>query len=222
MADARIYRGGSPDVRVRMCEDDFPQFNPPLEMTHKKNTPPYDSHADGAYGQGYFTLGMPIKPTLMDWQRRAFKEANLGVGDVIQCIQIPIDGYATGISFKCISSDPALAGATVKLVALERSYNSTTEMFETTPIPDVEDAATAQGYATPIDVSAPFKQQFFLWKDNGNGYVRPLCSTNMDSVIIIGIQIESLPTDTAIKIQDMLNDWYLSVKIQSFECLASY
>ena len=222
MADVRIYRGGSPDVRVLMCDDDYPQFNPPIEMVNYKHTPPYDSHADGAYGLGYFTLGMPIRPSLMDWQRRAFKDAKLAVGDVIQCIQIPIDGYATGISFKSVDPDARLAGATVKLVSLERKYNSTTEEFETVPTTFVEDAATAQGYTTPIPVDAEFRQQIFLWTDNGAGYVRPLCSANMDSVMIVGIRIEALPTDTTVKLEDMLGSWYMSVKIESFECLASY
>lgn len=222
MGDARIYKGGTGDVKYIMCDKDYPQFNPPLEMTHVKGTPPYDSHADGAYNIGYFTLGMPIFPSRDDWQYRAFDDAKLGVGDVIQCIQIPIDGFATAISFKCNAEDPRLAGATVKLVSLERKYNVTTGLWETTPTTTVEDAATAAGLGTPIDVSGKFKQMFSLWKDNGNGYTEPLWSKNMDSVMIVGIRIESIPTDTTVSIKDMLNDWYLVVKGESFDCPAGY
>ena len=72
MANISLYRGGTPVVKFMWCDKDHPVYTPPFRQRHEgttsnlfaderplAETPPYDSHADGAYNLGNFVIGMP-------------------------------------------------------------------------------------------------------------------------------------------------------------------
>lgn len=221
MSDVSIYKGGLPVINYMWCEGDYPQYTPPFYGINQLGTPPYDSHACGTYNLGYFTLGMPIRPALMSYQRNAMVAGSLEVGDIIRCIVIPVDHYVTYLNFKIVEEDTRLAGASVELTAQTVIKNAKDE-YVFTEVDNIEKAAIAQGYATPISLATKSNTMISLLNVVTSGtpavsYVRPLYATP-DTVIIIGIKIASLPTAAAVKIEDALNGWYLSVKTECFEC----
>lgn len=209
MSDASIYKGGRAVLNYMFCEGDYPQYTPPFGNTNIEGTPPYDAHACGAYNLGYFTIGMPIRPSLMKWQANALAAANLQVGDIIRCIVIPADHYVRAFNIKCVQEDERMIGATVmptaQLVTKDANGN-----FVWAEITDVEDAYTNAGYsAVPLD---EVSNAAVFFPGEKPLYVEP------DTAVVIGLRVESLPTDPTIAIEDALNGWYLSVKFECFEC----
>lgn len=230
MANLGLFRGGSPVVKYSWKDSDWAQFEPPFGQATLEDTPPYDSHADGAYNAGDFVLGFPLKPNLggMDWQRRALANAKLAVGDVLQLIWLPADHMATFLNIKSIGSDSNMAGATIALQhqTLSRDTDGNIEITDTDTL---STAITAQGGSNVFDLSAPFNQMVSLI-DVSSGYARPMYSTPplpaasasatpVHAVFhMFGIKILSLPTDTAITLDKMRKGVYLSLRMQAFEC----
>lgn len=236
MADVSLIKGGTPVIKYMWCENDYNQFEPPFGNAHIPLTPPYDAHVDGAYGSGaaYFTLGMPVRPNLvgMDWQRKAFADKNPQVDDFIDLLVIPEDHFVTAINFKIVESDARMAGATVALSARTVQLNAAGE-FVYTEIPDVEDAVAAQAVNSPIPVDKPYNAFVSLVKADG-GYAVPLyaapslpaadeaSSPVFGKTLVLGVKVVSLPTDNKVSFQHMMNGWYLSAKVQGFECPTHY
>lgn len=94
MANINMFRGGTPDFKGWFCRGDWPEFKPPFSAPHAAFTPPYDSHADAAYGQGYLNLHFPLVPNLADtyghnWMRTALKKVS-AIGDTIMLNWVPL------------------------------------------------------------------------------------------------------------------------------------
>lgn len=213
--NVNIFKGGTPVVQFPFCAGNYAQFEAPFINSPVHTFEAYTSHADGAYQIGYFTLGMPIRPSIMKYQRDALADANLAIDDIIRCVWIPADHYAKFLNFKVVGADSRLAGAAVSLTAEKVTRNAQGD-FEYTEMDDVETAATAQGLATPIKLDEASNTMLSLVA-NTDGYAQPLYS-GADAVIILGLKIVALPTDTKVKLYHALNAWYMSVKIEGFEC----
>lgn len=239
MADVVLYKGGTPEVKYMWCENDYAQFNPPFGRPNLKESPPYDSHMDGAYGSGlaYFTMGMPVRPNNgltggMLWQKKALADKDPQVDDFIDLLVIPQNHYVTSLNFKIMESDAHMAGASVTLSARELKSDGKGG-FTLTEISDVEDALTAQSVTTPIPIDKPCNVYVSLVKTD-TGYAVPLYANptipaaDDSSVptygrdIIIGVKVVALPTDSRFKLHNMLNGWYLSAKVAGFECPTYY
>lgn len=243
--DAKVYKGGSPVIQFPFCEGNYAQFEPPFSTVGVDKLEPYLSHADGAYQIGYFTLGMPIVPKWMPYQRAALADAALAVDDIIQCLWIPADHYAKFLNFKVVGDDPDLDGATVTLTAQSVTVDQN-GAFVYTEISDIEDAAAAQGAGAPIALDTDSNTMISLMKvatlaeldvtASGNavdtpgtvnvtgtaegdvvGYVQPLYSTP-ENWILVGLKIASLPHDVTVSLADAKNGWFLSLKVEGFEC----
>ena len=79
MANISLYRGGTPVVKFMWCDKDHPVYTPPFRQRHEgtisnlfaderplAETPPYDSHADGAYNLGNFVIGIHLLHVYVD------------------------------------------------------------------------------------------------------------------------------------------------------------
>lgn len=125
MAAINLFRGGSPDFKPGFCAGAFAEFTPPFSAPHFDFTPPYNSHADGALGQGYLNLQFPLVPNLQNndahkWMRNALQNVK-AVGDVIRLAWVPLRSYVVAQHFELTQGDALLNGVYVKPVA-ERVY----------------------------------------------------------------------------------------------------
>lgn len=240
MADVSLFKGGTPVVNYMWCEKDYAQFVPPFGRPNLQESPPYDSHMDGAYGSGlaYFTMGMPVRPNRgqigggMLWQKKALADKNPDVDDFIDLIVVPQNHYVTGINFKIMASDAHMAGAAVALTARKLTY-SADGTYELEEISDITDALAAQSQPSSIPVDVPCNV-FVSTVSTDTGYAVPLYANptvpptteggepTFGSDLILGVKVVSLPTDSNYKLHHMLNGWYLSVKVAGFECPTYY
>lgn len=231
MANINLVKGGTPGIRFMWCAGDYPEFAPPYNAVNYRDTPPYDGHMDGAYNLGHFTMGMPVKPNGvgMAWQRNMFLDRKPQVDDFIVLMALPEDHFVTAINFKIPDPDTRMAGATVALTAQEVTVDPVTGEYVYTEIMDVEDAVAAQGALSPIPVDNPANVFVSLMKTD-TGYAVPLYANpslmpatgqtqpTYGRYLLLGVKIVSLPTDAEVTFAHMLNGWYLSAKIQGFEC----
>lgn len=121
MATINMFRGGSPDFKPAFCGGAFAEFGPPFSSPHYDFTPPYNSHADGAQGQGYLNLWFPLVPNLQQndahkWQRNALENLS-AVGDIIRLAWVPLRSYVVAQHFELVQGDDLLNGVYVKPVA---------------------------------------------------------------------------------------------------------
>jgi hypothetical protein len=164
MADVQLYRGGTPEVKFMFCEGDPVRSGPPFGQIGFKKTPPYNAAADGCYIQKDHTLGRPFIPSDDEAVWNKFKAADPQVGEFLQCIVVPVNHYVDAVRFDINSPDPGLAGATVIISAQKVEWDPTAQAFVWTEIPDVVDAAAAQGKDTPIPLDVPSSTAIFLGK----------------------------------------------------------
>lgn len=243
MANINLYRGGTPVVRFMWNDTDYPQYQPPFSQTHMgtqsplfvdeqplEETPPYDSHADGAYNAGNFVLGMPIAPRVRGniAQRKALQANAIAVGDILQCMWLPEDHIATYVNLKSITLDSNMAGATIAL-CVQNAVPDANGEFTYTEDTDFADAVTAQVGTNSFNVAEPFNAFVSLFKADGD-YSVPMYSTpalpakdSSSSVTypvykVFGVKVLSLPTDTTVTFADMMKAIYLSVRMEAFEC----
>lgn len=150
MANIMMFRGGTPDFKSMFCAGEYAQFKPPFSAPHLDETPPYDSHADAAYGQGYLNLTFPLVPNLYrgndahHWQRTALSKLSK-VGDVIFLNWVPLRSFVVAQHFEVNRFDPKLEGVYVKPVAYRVAWDFTTEDWKWTAIADYATAVTASG-----------------------------------------------------------------------------
>lgn len=172
MATVNIFRGGTPLLRAYYCEDDAPQFEPPFSTPRLRGTPPFNSHADGAHGQGYLNLDFPLVPVLDDteahrWMQKGMKPLK-NVGDIIRLAWVPQRSYVTAIYCGVTDPDPAFSSVAVSLIAerVKFNFNSGTWVYTEDP-----DFATAMGTANVAQLyigdttQTPYMVKFFEGTD---------------------------------------------------------
>lgn len=239
MADVKLFRGGTPDVKFMYCEGDPVISGPPFGQIGFKHTPPYNAAVDGVYTHKDHTIGMPVIPFDFEWQRNNIKAANPQVGDFIQLILVPVNHYVDAVRFDVNAPDPGLAGATVAISAQKVEWDPATRAFVWAEITDVADAATAQSKDTPIALDVPSSTTIFL-SETSTGYAVPLyveplivvsgTAPNLNYVrhesggIMLGLKILSLPAPSVTahtSLEQAINDMYMSAKIHGFDCPAA-
>lgn len=246
MANISLYRGGTPEVKYIWSAADHPEYRPPFSQRHLgaqsdlfaderplEETPPYDSHADGAYNMGNFVIGLPVAPRTRGQvaQRKALQAQPLEVGDILQCIWLPEDHIATYLNLKSITNDANMAGATVALVVQNATPDKNGE-FHYAEDTDFADAVTTQVGSNSFAVDKPFNAFVSLFKTNGDYAVPmyskpalPVAHDASDGTLptyptykIFGLKILSLPTKSEVTFADMLSAIYMSLRMEAFEC----
>lgn len=240
MANIKLYRGGTPVVNFLWHENDAPEFKPPFSAqpvggTHgglfslSPDSPPYNSHAEAAMNKGNFVLGFPLYPVGvgMTWQEKLLAGAE--ADDIIQCIWVPEDHFATFLNLKSIRADANMAGATVALVAQKATFDPDAREFVYTEDPDFAAAVTAQAGTNVFDLSGTFNAFVSLFKTSGD-YAVPMYSdptlppasatgsVTFGNYYIFGLKILSVPTDQAVSLAQMRKGVYLSLRMEAFEC----
>lgn len=234
--NVKFFRGGTPETRYMWSERDYAKFGPDFATNTIEGTPPYDSHADGAYNLGSFVLGMPINPSIMKWQRDAIRDKKLAVGDRLWLFWIPEDHYGTFMNVKIAASDPKLAGASVKPVFAKYYYKgvpggSDDGSFDSRIVVP-SSSAIKQLNATYDDVEAvgaiaidePVNKVYpLIGADNVPlAYGVPSQGETNPYIPLVGFEIVSLPTDDTVTLDTMLNAIFVSLRLEAFECPTYY
>jgi hypothetical protein len=233
MADAQIYKGGTPIVRYGQGEGHPNLYRPPYGKHPFDKSPPFNAHYNGASGSVDYAAGMPFKPSELGWQRDNLKFARLGAGDVVQMIVVPCNHWITMVRFDVGTADPRMIGATAEITG-QRVEPAAADpydwrLFTTAVEPLFATAAAAQGL-TPIPLDVPSTTVLQL-TDVSTGYAVPLSvdpAFHMDpdmtlkrhetAALILGIRIVAMPTDTSVMIEDAYNDFYLTTRITGLQC----
>lgn len=149
MADVSLFRGGTADFKGWFRRGDYAEFTPPFNAPHMASTPPYNSHADAAYGQGYLNLHFPLVPhleetTAHEWMWNALKKLS-AVGDKIYTNWIPSRAYVDALHWELVKVDEELTGVYIKPCAVRVKFNFTTNEFEYEDNTDYDTMLTTAG-----------------------------------------------------------------------------
>jgi hypothetical protein len=142
MAIVNIARGGTPDFKGFMCEGQYAEFTPPYTSPHMPSTPPYDSQADAAFGQGYLNMDFPLVPNLggttgHQWMQNALKKIR-NQNDVILTNWVPMRSYLESYFIEVVTTDPNLDGVYITPVAYRIKWDFVTQSW-------IEEEVTAHG-----------------------------------------------------------------------------
>lgn len=237
MASVNLFRGGTPVFRAYHCEQDFAEWQPPISSPRLRGTPPFNSHADGAHGQGYLNLDFPLVPNLDDteahrWMCKALANVS-AVGDIIRIAWVPERSYLESVYLELADPDPSLAGVAVALVAERIRVNFATHEFYFGEDPNF---TTAMGTAnvSQLDLGdttqTPYMLNFFETKEQklatfGHNIVRRNASTGAPTAgwdaqfgsVCLGLKIVSGTAEKIALIPRGLFSLYFSAKVKTFE-----
>lgn len=157
--NVNLYRGGTPEFRPAFCCGDYAEFKPPFIPPHIPGTPPYDSHADAARGQGFLNLSFPFVPQLLDtqahrWMWPALQQLS-AVNDTVRLFWVPFRGYLESFHMELTRFDAALDGVYVAPVAERCTFNFTTNEYEYADEQRFEQDIASYGNATRVCLGTP-------------------------------------------------------------------
>lgn len=240
MANTTMFRGFTADFKPMFCRGDWPEYGPPFSAPHYHATPPYDSHACGAYNQGYFTLGFPLVPNLQDndahkWMREALANVK-AVGDILRLIAVPLRHYVTFQHIEVVCGDEICNGLYLKPVAERASWDIAKSEWVWEVNADYTAAVTASGVGQlPCGkIQASDEQYAFInllpaagKKPCTFGHNMVKYDTNgvptegLDEyygAVVLGLQVAE-GSATAIENLKLSNTAiYMSIKLEAFEC----
>lgn len=198
MANAFLYRGGTPVIQIPNCDGSSLFTTPPARRVAAE------------YDYGYFSLSTPVDTGLIKFQETELMQANPQVNEHIVLLEVPPEHTLSSVFFRIFGTDETMAGAAVTLAALE--YDIATEQY--TEVDIVTDAATAQGVtAIPLDAES-------------NNFVSTLKVTDEYAVphyvpsgkaLYLTLKVASLPTDTNIRLADMRAKLRFVAKVDGFD-----
>jgi hypothetical protein len=146
MAEIFMFRGGTPDFKAYHCEGDYARYMEPVDGPRMDATPPFNSHACGAFGQGWLNLHYPLVPNLFDTDAHKFMQDMLkevkGVGDLLLTNWVPTRSYVDSIYFEVTKTDSLLDGVYITPVAVRGAWDFTENKTKYTEI--AEHAAELQ------------------------------------------------------------------------------
>ena len=121
MAYINLVRGGNAVFKPMFCAGEYAEYSLPFDAPHQPGTPPFDSHADAAHGQGYLNLHYPLVPHLLDtrahaWMQTALKKVK-AANDVIFTNWVPLRSYLDSYYIELTKFDEDLTGVYVSPVA---------------------------------------------------------------------------------------------------------
>lgn len=176
MTEVNLYRGGTPDFKGWFERGDFAEFHPPFSAPHMPSTPPYNSQADAAYGQGWLTLSFPLVPHIQDttahfWMSEGLKHLS-AVGDRIWTNWVPLRSIVHIMHWEVTRTDPDLTGVYLRPIAVRMKYNFDTKAWEATDNTEYAAMLTTNNVSQfPLGTPAEDDQ---LWAFANN--TTPLCT----------------------------------------------
>lgn len=241
MAAINMFRGGTPDFKAMFCGGSFAEFGPSFSSPHYDDTPPFNSHVDGAQGQGYLNLWFPLVPNLQSndahkWMRNALENVS-AVGDIIRLAWVPLRSYVPAQYFELVRGDSLLNGVYVKPVAERVSWDFAKKDYVYAVDEDYAAAVTASNVGQfPLGIPGESDQQY--------GYVnllptaaKPVPCTFGHNIkkydkdgnpvaglddyygaVVLGLQIAEGSTTAIANIWKGNFAFYMTAKCVSFEC----
>lgn len=241
MAIVDMFRGGTPDVKPSFCKGDFAKFRPSFSSPHYKDTPPYNSHADGAQGQGYLNLWFPLVPNLQSndahkWQRNALMNLS-APGDIIRLAWVPLRSYVLSQHFELVRGDEILDGVYVKPVAERVTWDIEKEDYVWADNAEYTAAVTASNVGQfPLGVPKETDQQWGFINLAPQAGVQAPCTFGHNMVatdaegnptagldafygaVVLGLQIAEGSEEAIANIWRSNIAFYMSAKVLQFEC----
>jgi hypothetical protein len=195
--------------------------------------PPFHTAYNGAAGHFDYPAWCVLSPRFSNYQYNNLKYANVVEDSIIEMILIPINYYIGPIRFDVNRYDASMAGATVEITGVRYRVDSTnptgnwiaTEdtFFHTAhvnqaiaPIPlDVPSStvlytgmATSVVAADGVALGAQYFKPYYVEPEFvGTGADKARYETG---ALLLGLKIIDMPTNTDVKIEDALGDFYLS------------
>lgn len=120
-------RGGTPEFKGWFCEGQWAEYGPPYDTGRVDYAPPFNSHADGAFGQGYLNLHFPLVPNLdgtygHHWMQEALRGIK-NQNDILFTNWVPLRAYVDSIYLEVSRFDKMLVDVTVTPVAYRMAYD---------------------------------------------------------------------------------------------------
>ena len=245
MANAQIFKAGTPVISYGQGEGHPTLYTPPYGVFPFDDSAPFNAHYNGAAGSEDFPAGACLRMGELKWQRDNLKYAGPGTGDVIFMVVVPTNYWISQVRFDVGAPDDSMAGAEVEMTAYRVRVDPTapkTKYIEA-EITDITDAAAAQGIG-PIPLDVPSSTIIWLNKITGltgtvtsgaidagaSGYVAPLyvepefvadasgvLRRYETGALLLGIKIINEPNN-GMKIWQARNDYYLTTRVTSFAC----
>lgn len=212
MSDVYLIRGGP---CIPMC---LPFCGP--HPGDRAARIPYPTRVAGEYGRGDFTLGSYFDMLNNSRFRETVQEASVGVGDVISLLLVPEEHTVSDVFVKVYPNNNVVApvswapprnaaGATFSVVA--RRYSAAGVLLGTLAQPaglaDL-DFAPDDGGSPPKLIDLAIRQPI----EGGAGYFVPT-----GSWLEFGLQIETMPSDATVKIEDLTTAVGLVVKVHDYQ-----
>lgn len=178
MANVLIARGGEPDFKGWMCDGQWAEYGPSYNTPQIEYTPPFNSHADGAFGQGYLNLHFPLVPNLdgtygHNWMQSALKGLT-AVNDVLFTNWVPTRSYVDSLYVEVSRTDASLDGVYFKPVAYRVAYDFTQKDWTYTAITDFNTEVTNAGITKlPLGTPAVGDALYAMVKLNLDGTKKP-------------------------------------------------
>lgn len=240
MADIIMFRGGTPDFKAYHCEGDTQDYMAPVDAPHQPDTPPFDSHADGAYEQGYLNLAYPLIPNLAETQAHQVMQRQLkrvkAVGDVMHLCWIPTRAFLDSIYFEVTRTDKLLDGVKLTPVASRMYWDFNDETYKFARVAEFTAELTAAGITsfpagTPQDgdviygmarlslktdaLPSTFAHNIVKADNQGN-----LCVPydNKFGAIVLGYEVSAGSAEAIQSIWKSNLAIYMSAKLIAFDC----
>lgn len=201
MANVNLFRGGTPDMKGWYRRGDWPEFLPPFGGPMMPATPPYNSHADAAHGQGYLNLHFPLVPRLADttahhWMGIALRKLATQ-GDCIYTNWVPLRSVVTLMHWEVTKWDESLEGVTLTPTSARVAFDF-----------DAKEFVTMENTAYDTVITGASVSAFPLDKPGDTG--RYAFVENTDLMCTFGHDIAKLNADTG-EPEDGLDDYFGSV-----------
>lgn len=181
------------DVSIIVGGTGLPQF-PNCDSSLAYGAP-YAREIAWEYARGYFTLSKPVNPSLMEHQRTALSDSEVGEGSVIYAIVIPARHLITSAHVVVRDVDAKMAGLSLAPVFLSVPVGTNTAT-ETTDLSKASAITVGNRGATYLELEKPIYT-------GENSY-------------IFGLKITAMPTDTTVSLGDMKAVLDLVVKAEDF------
>lgn len=232
-----LYRGGTPDFKGWFRRGDYAEFTPPFGTAPMPSTPPYNSHADAAFGQGYLNLQFPLVPRIEDttahgWMWNALKQLS-DVGDRIYTNWVPLRSIVTDLHWELTRTDKELEGVYLRPVAARVTYDFSTEEWVYTdntaysamltsnnvsqfPLGTVQDGDLVWAYAHNTTPLCTFGHDILKLDSDGKpteeGY------DEYFGGVVLGYEVAEGSTEKIANLWKSTFALYFSAKLHAFEC----
>lgn len=195
MVEVNLFRGGTPEFKGWFERGDYAEFKPPFSAPQMPSTPPYNSQADAAFGQGWLTLSFPLIPRVQDttahfWMSEGLKHLS-SVGDRIYTNWVPMRSIVHILHWEVTRWDSELEGVYLRPIAVRVKFNHDTKEWEYEDNSDYSAMLTSNS-VTQFPLGTPADGDT-LWAFANN--TTPLCTFGHNLLKVSSGSVTTEPMD---------------------------